>query len=245
MTLTSLLLLAALGALAWRLGWRRLGGSLLALALIVTLAASCGLLPRLLMSRLQNGWPTDVSNWGQRNAIVLLGGASVRAHDGRVEPGILAYGRIFRAWQLYQACTATAAVCRIEVSGGDPARQGKPLARVYARVLRSLGVPAGDLILETRSLNTWQNAQYSAPLLAAFQPDRIVLVSSAMHLWRAQLCFEHFGMRVEPVRADYLRTPIGLPPQSASLMLTDMALHEYAGVAAYRLYWWLGWKQAP
>jgi uncharacterized SAM-binding protein YcdF (DUF218 family) len=235
MTLPILLLLTALGGLCGYLRRRRLARTLLALALIGLLVAGCGLLPRLLLSRLQHGWPASFNHWGQRNVIIVLGSGVVRADHGQIEPGLFAHGRIARALMLYRNCKAAGAVCLVEVSGGDPEHLGQPIATVYARRLRAMGIPAADLMLETRSMSTWQNAQFSAPMLKTAHPDRIVLVTSAMHMWRAQWSFRHFGIDAAPVRAGYLRMQLGWLPQAGNLTRTDLALHEYLGMAQYRL----------
>jgi uncharacterized SAM-binding protein YcdF (DUF218 family) len=235
-----LLVLIGLGLHAWR--WRRLGIACMVVAALLLVAAGCGPLPAWLLGRLQDGFATQVNGWGQRNAIILLGAGTVRAYRGRIEPGVFANGRMLRATMLYRACKATGAECRIEISGGDAKGLGVPEAAAYAAVLRGLGVPRGDLLLEPRSMNTWQNAQFSAPLLRAYGADRVLLVSSASHLRRASLYFRHFGVVATPVRADYLRADLSWLPLAWNLALTDLALHEYLGIARYHVYQALGWN---
>ncbi|NID17202.1 YdcF family protein [Luteibacter yeojuensis] len=214
--------------------------SMLALAWLCF--AGCGPLTGLLLDRLQAGFASDVSRWGQRNAIVLLGAGTVRGSSGTIEPSLYANGRILRAAQLYHACKATGAECKLEVSGGDAMKLKQPEADVYAFSLDRLGVPRGDLILEGRSMNTFQNAQFSRPLLAAYGADKVVLVSSAVHLKRVALYFAHFGIHGEAVRGDYVRARYGWLPTSENLSFADFAIHEYIGVARYRLYNALGWN---
>lgn len=234
-----LLLLAAL--LIWR-RQHRIGGTLLVLALAGRYCAGCGYLSAPLLDHLQSGFPAEVSAWGPRNIIVLLGAGTAASPDGQVEPSLYADGRILRAAELYRACKLTAATCKVEVSGGDADHTGRTEAQTYAITLAQLGVPLTDMILESRSLNTFQNAQFSRPLLLAYAADKVVLVSSAVHLKRAMLYFGHFGIRAQPVRGDYLDARRTWLPNSENLLFADLALHEYLGIWRYHLYNALGWN---
>jgi len=59
---------------------------------------------------------------------------------------------------------------------------------------------------------------------------------------RSVLYFSHFGVRPLGVRADYGRAPVSLLPQAYSIMMADVAIHEYLGVLRYHVYNWLGWN---
>ena len=245
MLLSLVALLVLLGALAgWR-RWRVVAAGAMALALALFLLAACGVLPRLLLQRLQAPFAVRPAlQWAPHNAIVLLTGNSVRVAPGQVEPGLSAYGRITEAAVLYHACRRAQVDCKVLVSGGDPEHRGTPLAVSYAAVLRGLDVPAADLVLEPRSNNTWQNAQFARPLLAQWDAPKVWLVSSAWHLRRSVLYFEHFGIAATPVRADYLQADLGWPTAS-NVVLTDVAVHEYVGVLRYRVYNAIGWNAPP
>ena len=242
MVLAFVLVLTLLGACLLARHWRRPALACLGLALLTVLACGCGFAPRWLLAHLQKGYATGYADWGKRNVVVLLGAGSTRAEGRHVEPALFAHARLLRAVMLYQDCRRRGAQCRIEASGGDAAGLGVPEANLYAQQLQSLGVPATDVLLETRSMNTWQNAQFSAPLLRGFDADRVLLVSSASHLRRASLYFHHFGIPVTPVRADYLPVRLAWLPHAWNLALTDLALHEYLGIARYHVYQALGWN---
>ena len=242
MTLILFLILLAIGLVLLAMHRPRAGWCFSLTALAWLFFAGCGPLTGMLLDHLQAGFAPDVARWGQRNAIILLGAGTVRGNSGLVEPSLYANGRILRAAQLYHACKTTGADCKLEVSGGDAMRLKQSEADVYALSLDRLGVPRADLILEGRSLNTFQNAQYSRPLLQAYRADKVVLVSSAVHLRRASLYFAHFGIRGEEVRGDYVRARYDWLPTSENLSFADFAIHEYIGVARYHLYNALGWN---
>jgi uncharacterized SAM-binding protein YcdF (DUF218 family) len=242
MILTLFLILLVIALL---FGWRRrrrAAGAFMVLAIAWLFFAGCGPLTSMLLGNLQAGFAPDVTGWGQRNVIILLGAGTVRGGNGNVEPSLYANGRILTSVSLYRACKATGADCKLEVSGGDPMHNGHAEADTYALTLDRLGVPRPDMILESRSMNTFQNAQNSRPLLDAYHADKVVIVSSAIHLKRAVLYFAHFGIRGEAVRGDYVRARYDWLPGTENLFFADFALHEYVGVWRYHLYNAMGWN---
>jgi uncharacterized SAM-binding protein YcdF (DUF218 family) len=247
MSLMLLLLLLFLAAIA---GWRhrrRLACGLILLTLLLFLAIACGPVPRLLLHELQDPYASTVTApWAARNAIVVLGTGTTRAsRSSPLEPPIFAYGRLARAAILYRDCKAAARQCMVLVSGGDPQKHGSAEAVVYAAVLRQLGVSADDLQVETRSLSTWQNAQFTRPMLAAYAPQRLLLLTSGFHMRRSLLYFAHFGMKPEPVRGDEIDAMLPSWPNSWNITFSDIALHEYVGIARYYVYNMLGWNAPP
>jgi uncharacterized SAM-binding protein YcdF (DUF218 family) len=244
MTLPILFLLTLIAIVLAVRKRRRASRALFAGVLALVLFIGCGPAPRLLLDGLQSDYGASPSVvWGKRNAIVLLGASTQKIPDiGRVEPGAFAYARIVQAAALYAACKREHAACAVVVSGGDARKHGTPEADVYGVPLRQLGVAAADLVLENRSMNTWQNAQFSAAVLKRLDADRVLLVSSGIHLRRSLLYFSHFGVNAAPARADYLNAVLSPLPLAYNLALTDFALHEYAGIARYHLYNALGWN---
>ena len=71
-----------------------------------------------------------------------------------------------------------------------------------------LGVPEGRLRLEGDSRNTRENAVFSRMLAAETQ--RILLVTSASHMRRAQGSFEAVGFTVIPAATDFEATLGGI-----------------------------------
>jgi uncharacterized SAM-binding protein YcdF (DUF218 family) len=241
--LVVLFVMLLLAALLYRLRRRRLGHTLIALSLLLFLGIGCGPVPRFLLRSLQGAYYMEPPiDWAQRNAIVLLGAGTVGPNDERLQPSYYANGRILRAAQLYDACKAAGKECRLLVSGGDSQDHGEPEAVVYVRALRALGIPEADLVVEARSMSTWQNAQFSRPLLAEYAPQHIVLVTSAIHLQRSLLYFAHFGITPQPVAGDWIRANRIPIPVSWNFVATDAAVHEHLGILRYHVYNMLGWN---
>lgn len=241
MVVPALLALWLAAAVAGVRGWRRLRIGLGMLALVATIAIGCGPVPNLLL----RGWQAPFAqrpapDWAPANAIVLLTATSNNPPGGTPEPGLAGYPRVAETVSLYRACRAANVRCTVLVSGGDEPTSDRPLAVAYAAALERLGVPRADLVLETRSRTTWQNAAFCQPILARLGAQRVWLVSSALHLRRAMFAFRAFGIAATPVRADYTRTVWTYLPSARNLAITDAALHEYAGMA---LYHWFAWRR--
>lgn len=244
MTLVIFIVIMVLALGCALLKWRRTSRTLYVLAAIGFLVVGCGPLSAWLLERLQSGYEsTPAVAWEARNAIVLLGAGTVRV-AGTVEPGVFAYPRITKAAQLYHDCKKAAQDCKIVVCGGDAAHQGVSEASVYRDGFVRLGIDPADVLTETDSMNTWQNAQFTSAVLQRRGADRVVLVSSAIHLRRSELYFAHFGVTAIPIRADYLHAVISTLPMSYNFVLADFALHEYLGIARYYVYNLLGWNPA-
>ena len=92
---------------------------------------------------------------------------------------------------------------------------------------------------EGNSLNTEQNARFSAAILAKAQVRKIILVTHAMHMRRARAMFADQGFEVFPAPTDFSGWPElrwrDLLPSSEGRKLAKSALHEVFGLAFYKL----------
>jgi uncharacterized SAM-binding protein YcdF (DUF218 family) len=242
-----LFLLCLLGYTVNRFRRGRGGWVFHGLAFVLFVASACGPLPAWLLTHLQAPYATrPVVSWTPRSAIVVLGvGTSRVAATGEVVPTVFAGGRLAEGYTLYRQCKQSGNACKLIVSGGDPFRNGMTEAAAYGEVLLAMGVDRSDLMLETRSMNTWQNAQFVQPMLKAYAPQRVVLLTSAVHMRRAQKYFEHWGIDALPVRADYEDARLTWFPNGWNVALTEAALHEYVGVLTYHIYNAMGWNAPP
>jgi uncharacterized SAM-binding protein YcdF (DUF218 family) len=115
------------------------------------------------------------------------------------------------------------------VISGTPAAETEGMADLAAR----LGVPAGSIVRESRSLNTRQNAAFSAAVLRERGVETVVLVTSASHLRRAARDFAATGLHVIPAAAEY-GGPSNVEidsflPSAPSLAQSQLCLHELLG----------------
>lgn len=95
--------------------------------------------------------------------------------------------------------------------------------------------------IEARSLNTWDNARLSFAVLSAQGIKRVLVVTHAWHVPRARLAFEAAGFDFVAAPTRYVGHNVGswvawdLIPNGRGLMTSYYALHEFIGLAWYRL----------
>jgi uncharacterized SAM-binding protein YcdF (DUF218 family) len=187
------------------------------------------------------------------DVIVVLGGGTEPAFPPRPMVETNSAGdRVLYAARLYQQGLAPAVL----VSGGNITwledREVTPADEMQELLLLT-GVPKEAIWLESRSQNTYENALYSADLLAQKGITRVILVTSAMHMPRSVALFKAQGLDPIPAPVDFTVTQAGwdeltatpsgllvnLLPNPGSLSLTTSVLKEYLGMLIYGLQGWL------
>ena len=102
----------------------------------------------------------------------------------------------------------------------------------------SMGVPAERVLYESASRTTYENAVFSARVPGVDPSRPWLLLTSAWHMPRAMATFQKAGWNVTPYAVDY-RAGNLTPWRGYSLTENaerwDTALHELAGLLAYRL----------
>jgi uncharacterized SAM-binding protein YcdF (DUF218 family) len=187
------------------------------------------------------------------DVIVVLGGATHSAFAPRQIVEVNGAGdRLLYAAHLYHQGVAP----RLLLSGGyiPWMNVSNAPAEDMAEILQMLGVPKEVLWRESESRNTYENALFTRQILAEQGIDRIVLVTSALHMPRAVGLFKKQGFEVTPAPADYNLTEVdwqrlwepnlttqlfNLLPSVGNLSDTTTALKEYLGILTYRLRGWL------
>lgn len=122
-------------------------------------------------------------------------------------------------------------------TGGDPSSPEDPQSADFmAGFAAELGVPRSDILLETRSPNTYFSAVNVAAFCRARGIERVLLVTDAAHMRRAVAAFRAQHLQASPAPAD----PWSLWWESPGVRLRKFwtAVHEYGGLLYY---WWRGW----
>lgn len=232
----SWLLLAGI-VLAWALLRRRplaalFSGTFVALAL----AAMTPLAANLLSRPLEQPFLAPARCEDASVAVVLGGGISGRPRDATDFSvlNLASRRRVDRAVEWWREGEGRLLV----MQGGAPYRNLPALAELMAAYARMQGVPSGALRLETGSGDTWENAAGAAAMTPRL-PRRVVLVTSMIHMRRAHEAFLRSGFDTCPLGTDRRRLPSRIPwaliPRTSALANTEVALHEWAGLAYYRL----------
>jgi uncharacterized SAM-binding protein YcdF (DUF218 family) len=109
--------------------------------------------------------------------------------------------------------------------------------------LIDLGIPAEDILTDTASRNTLENAINSKKIADSVHlPGPFLLISSAMHLPRAKLAFINQGMNVVSYPCDFDSKNVGnnfiedyLLPSGLALNKWDNFIKEIAGTTIYKI----------
>ena len=223
--------IVALFALAWyawkRRGERRIAALLFALTFVFYLLCTSVVAERTL-GWLEQAYLPPAEPAG--DVIIMLGGGAMPDSPDVDGVGALCSSpanRLLTAVRLQRKLGVP-----ILLSGGQVYEDTGAEAKIARRILIDLGVPESKILVETRSINTTQNARYSAEILRAQGLTQPILVTSAFHMKRAVLNFEKQGVNVTPYPADYQVThhPVfhytKLRPQTEALLNNVTVLQE-------------------
>jgi uncharacterized SAM-binding protein YcdF (DUF218 family) len=234
-----LILLSLVGVVLLTTRFRRSGVWLASIGVVLLAVAGFSPLAAVMTHELERRFPPWDAARGAPDGIVILGGAisprmsraynqtAVSSDAGR----ILAIAKLARAYP--QA--------RLVYSGGDASLFAEEHAEadfIYP-LLDDFGISRDRMILETKSRNTQENAQFTKDLVQPKAAERWLLVTSAQHMPRAIGSFRKAGFTVEayPV-AWHIGRRIALRPSdnfAATLLRLDLATREWIGLIAYWL----------
>jgi uncharacterized SAM-binding protein YcdF (DUF218 family) len=155
------------------------------------------------VARLERSFPPVLQRPADAEAIVVLAGGVIppAAPEYRQQLNDRSLRRCLRAAELYHQ----GAPCLVVAAGGkvDRSEPGEAEAIPMREMLQRLGVPDADLVVESRSLDTFENAAYVSQILSQRSIRRIVLVTDATHLRRATDQFRRRGLDVIPAASHY------------------------------------------
>lgn len=126
---------------------------------------------------------------------------------------------------------------KIILSGGkgfDPV----PEARILVDAAKTLGMKSDDLIMESDSKDTEDQARFIKKIVGS---NRFILVTSAFHMPRAMALFRKQGMDPIPAPAGHVVktqrqfSPGQFFPSANSLGKSERAVHEYLGMVWAKL----------
>jgi len=225
-------------------GRRRTGIGLAVVALAVLWIMSTPGFSYAMRGVLENQWiPVPPAERAKADAVVVLGGGLRSTNHGtRLNLGAAA-DRVLYAAELYHSGRAPLIIA----SGGAAKWLGidRPEAAGTARLLMRLGVPEAAIRTEAESRTTRENALNMAILMDRMDLERILLVTSALHMRRAQAAFRRVGIHVIPAPTDFETlgreaSAMDWIPDAAALEGSSRAIKEFFGYAVYE---WRGWVE--
>jgi len=183
------------------------------------------------------------------SAIVLLGGCG----EPRIAPRIYDETNFFGD-RLMQAARLMKQNCapKLIITGGKiefvkdfPGSEAEANARLL--VEKSLfAIDSSSLLIETRARNTHDNAVFVKKMLdrLGMKPD-IILVTSAVHMYRSVRLFKKAGVIVHPAPTDFWEDAsfqfnlYNFRPDTDALNRCTVVLHEWYGLIAYTILRWI------
>lgn len=147
--------------------------------------------------------------------------------------------RLWQALELYH----TGKIRKIVIVGGNGTFKNDDIqeAEFLRNYLLNTGLDSADVLIESQSRNTYENALHAAGMFE-LQSNRssFLLITSAYHLRRAGACFRKQGLETTLYATDRMAGPrkCGLShcllPSAETLFRWQFLLHEIAGYIAYR-----------
>jgi uncharacterized SAM-binding protein YcdF (DUF218 family) len=148
--------------------------------------------------------------------------------------------RLYGGYRIYQKLG-----CDIFPSGGSGVVRSNELsiAVVMQDVLLSWGIDKEKIIIEDLSKTTLESAKYSLKKLEEEGYQRIILVTSALHMRRSVKCFKRGEIKIIPAPVNYIlgiepSNILDFLPNAGTLSNNFYAIHEWIGL----LYYSLGFK---
>jgi len=248
----SLFLLIALGLLlATR--WPRVGRALAITGLVVGIALSMPLVADRMMAAVEAPYASldrpplrlpevrqaawrDQPEQAPQVIVVLAGGITGDGVDS-TERNRLNSNSLERVLHAHRLARFTG--LPVMISGGVTAYGGEPEAHLMRDLLQGeLGTPVSWI--ETKSRDTRENATYSRETLEPLGIRRVLLVTHAYHMRRAQSAFESAGLVVMPAPHTFMAGPVRpswllLVPSLDALVSSRLAARELIGQIWYGL----------
>jgi uncharacterized SAM-binding protein YcdF (DUF218 family) len=171
---------------------------------------------------------------------IILGGGMMRAGEG-YRTGETA-DRFIQPLLLYKK----GIVKKLLITGGNVNIKGLKIdvtqeSKKVKEVLIAMGVKPEDIYLEENARNTHENAVNTKQMLKSFLKERMVLVTSAMHMPRAEACYLKEGFLIDSFPADIKKkdTPSGILdqiiPQERNLAKFAELVREITGYVIYQI----------
>lgn len=182
--------------------------------------------------------PKQVQLTSKYEAGILLGGIGSFDKNGI---GFMneASDRLIEACALYHA----GFIKKIVISAGNIDKDKPTEGLFLAQKIAEMNIPVADIIVEGRSRSTFENALFTKQKIDSLKlKPPYVLVTSAIHMPRAERVFKKAGLEVIPFPCNYTvldkKFSLGdyLVPKLYILNNWAFFIKELAGVAGYRIF---------
>lgn len=149
--------------------------------------------------------------------------------------------RLTDAIQLYKR----GIVKKLLISGGDGKLLGEsyPESNLAQKYLLDIGVKPEDLLIESQSRNTRENALFSKQLLEkqGLTNAKYLVITSAFHMPRSLGCFKKVGINAQPFPAHFTADKLTIEPQTwltpnpELIRNWETFIKEWVGYVVYKM----------
>ncbi|MBA4419421.1 MAG: YdcF family protein, partial [Syntrophus sp. (in: bacteria)] len=125
------------------------------------------------------------------------------------------------------------------ISGGNVFGR-EPEAEVTKRFLKSLGVKESDIIPESKSQDTFENARFTRDICKEKGIKSILLITNAYHMRRSVMLFHKYFSDILPYPTGYKVSEgsynlFSFLPDASNIAGIATALKEYMGILFYKI----------
>ncbi len=221
--------------------YRRAGWYLVLAATLVLFLLSLRPVSSLLVYSLESGYrAASPETLLEVDIIVVLGGGISCSDKFRPRPeaSMATYSRLFAGADALRRSKAEVMLLSGDGNGG---KAGETNAEIMKGLAIKLGIPENKILLDIKSRNTIEHAIEVAKLFSPKQNKRIGIVTSALHMQRAERCFKKiYGGNIVPIPADYTFTSfnhniIDFIPSLDAFSMSSQAFHEWVGMVWYAI----------
>ena len=209
------------------------------MGLIVLVVCSLPIFSNRLIAYLEHNYQLkNISEVDTADAIVVLSGMvrTIQTNEVSSYEFSESVDRIFAGIDLFKENKAPSLI----LTGGKmPWSIGKPEGEYLRDVAIKYGVPRKNILLTENVQNTDQEAKSVKKILTIDAP-KVILVTSAFHMPRAQKVFEEVGIRIVPFPVDFRNASSKLTfmhfmPSAKSIWETSFFVKEMIGRTYYNL----------
>jgi uncharacterized SAM-binding protein YcdF (DUF218 family) len=222
---------------------KRAGGSLVACGIVLLYLLSISPISNLLVYSMESGYAAFSEDaLPDMDIVVVLGGGYLPSGSLQKYPEAsgATYSRLCNGVRIFKRSGAK----KLVLSGGSAYPGSGSEAAVMKDLALRLGVQPDSIITESKSRNTMEQARLVSKILASGGKKRIGIVTSAIHMRRAESAFKKSfpGDGIVPLPVNYLSgnpnlglTVIGFVPSADNFSISSYAIHEFIGMIWYFL----------
>jgi uncharacterized SAM-binding protein YcdF (DUF218 family) len=234
------LILATTGLLLLRFGFLRLGKAISIFSLASTFIIGFSPLSNWLILPLETRFPVPDLKGKKVDGVIVLGGAVQERQT--VEHGPLSMNDAGERVVAMADLARRYPDARVIFTGGSGVYSSapRPEAVIAKEHLAALGLAADRVLIETESMNTYENALLSKKLFTPKSGETWLLVTSAWHMPRSVGIFRQVGWDVVAYPVDFRTagwrdSTRGFATVSDGFNRAEIATHEYVGLLVYWL----------